>query len=149
MKLIRTDANNPDFMALIIPLNQELAIRDGKDHAFYSQFNKTENLKNSVVAYEGKQAIGCGAFKFFDSGVVEIKRMYTHPEGRKKGVASRTLEELEAWAKELGNVKCVLETGKNLPEAVALYTRAGYRRIPNYEPYQNTENSICFEKSLV
>jgi len=93
-------------------------------------------------------AVGCGAFKFFEVGTVELKRMYTPPIGRKKGTATLVLKELEAWAKELGNKRCVLETGKNLPEAVALYSKSGYRRIPNYEPYLTTDNSICFQKTL-
>ena len=149
MELVRLYSNHPDFIALVETLNQELSIRDGEDHAFYSQFNKIENLKNIVLAYEGKEAIGCGAFKLFGPGIVEIKRLYTPPAGRKKGIASRILKELEDWAKELGNIKCVLETGKNLPEAVALYNKTGYQRIPNYEPYETTDNSICFEKLLI
>ena len=74
--------------------------------------------------------------------------MYTPPVCRQKGTATQVLKELEVWAKELGNQSCVLETGKNLPEAVALYSKSGYQRIPSYEPYLTTDNSICFEKTL-
>ena len=148
MRLLRTDHNHPDFKSLVDTLNQELSVRDGEDHAFYSQFNGLENLEQVVLAYEGNVAIGCGAFKFFETGKVEIKRMYTPPVGRKKGTATQVLKELEVWAKELGNKSCVLETGKNLPEALALYSKSGYLRITNYEPYLTTDNSICFEKIL-
>ena len=149
MKIIRTDQNNLDFQLLVRSLNQELSIRDGKDHSFYSQFNGIENLKHVVVAYENNVPVGCGAFKTFDKDIVEIKRMFTHPERRHKGVASAILKELEAWMKDLMVIKCVLETGKNLPEAVALYHKFNYIVIPNYDPYQNTANSICFEKKLL
>ena len=149
MDIIRTDQNNVDFQLLVRSLNQELSIRDGKDHMFYSQFNGIENLKNVVVAYVNDVPVGCGAFKTFDKDIVEIKRMYTNPEGRQKGVASAVLRELETWMKDLKVPKCILETGKNLPEAVALYRKFKYQIIPNYEPYQNTENSICFEKKLL
>ena len=142
MDIIRTDQNNVDFQLLVRSLNQELSIRDGKDHMFYSQFNGIENLKNVVVAYVNDVPVGCGAFKTFDKDIVEIKRMYTNPEGRQKGVASAVLRELETWMKDLKVPKCILETGKNLPEAVALYRKFKYQIIPNYEPYQNTENSI-------
>ena len=148
MLLLRTDHNHTDFKALVETLNQELCVRDGEDHAFYNQFNGIESLGHVVLAYEGDSAVGCGAFKFFDVGTVELKRMYTPPIGRKKGTATLVLKELEAWAKELGNKRCVLETGKNLPEAVALYSKSGYLRIPNYEPYLTTDNSICFQKTL-
>jgi GNAT superfamily N-acetyltransferase len=80
---------------------------------------------------------------------MEIKRMYTHPKWRQKKIASVILKELEAWMKDLMVIKCVLETGKNLPEAVALYHKFNYIVIPNYDPYQNTANSICFEKKLL
>ena len=149
MDIIRTDQNNVDFQLLVRSLNQELSIRDGKDHMFYSQFNGIENLKNVVVAYVNDVPVGCGAFKTFDKDIVEIKRMYTNPEGRQKGVASAVLKELETWMKDLKVPKCILETGKNLPEAVALYRKFKYQIIPNYEPYQNTENSICFEKKIL
>lgn len=149
MDIIRTDQNNVDFQLLVRSLNQELSIRDGKDHMFYSQFNGIENLKNVVVAYVNDVPVGCGAFKTFDKDIVEIKRMYTNPEGRQKGVASAVLRELETWMKDLKVPKCILETGKNLPEAVALYRKFKYQIIPNYEPYQNTENSICFEKKML
>ncbi|MBA22800.1 MAG: GNAT family N-acetyltransferase [Flavobacteriales bacterium] len=149
MDIIRTDQNNVAFQLLVRSLNQELSIRDGKDHMFYSQFNGIENLKNVVVAYVNDVPVGCGAFKTFDKDIVEIKRMYTNPEGRQKGVASAVLRELETWMKDLKVPKCILETGKNLPEAVALYRKFKYQIIPNYEPYQNTENSICFEKKIL
>jgi putative acetyltransferase len=45
IKLLRTDANNPDFKDLIILLDAGLAISDGEDHQFYTQFNKTDQIK--------------------------------------------------------------------------------------------------------
>tara|TARA_B100000767_G_scaffold275769_1_gene315317 strand:+ start:5571 stop:5798 length:228 start_codon:yes stop_codon:yes gene_type:complete len=75
--------------------------------------------------------------------------MYTNLGGRQKGIASAVLRELEAWMKNLKIPKCVLETGKNLPEAVALCQKFNYQIIPNYEPFQNTENSICFKKYML
>jgi len=49
---------------------------------------------------------------------------------------------------ELGYSKCVLETGRHMPDAVHLYQKNGYAVIPNYGQYAAVENSICFEKSL-
>ncbi|CAN5592271.1 hypothetical protein BH10BAC5_BH10BAC5_07190 [soil metagenome] len=70
------------------------------------------------------------------------------PEKRGKGIAPKILEELEKWAAELGYKKCILETGKNQTEALALYRKSGYKEIPNYEQYVNMRNSLCFEKIL-
>ena len=148
MKIIRTDSENKDFVALVKLLDADLAIRDGEDHAFYDQFNKIDMLKNTVVCYVEEAPVGCGAFKQFEDHSVEIKRMYTLPQQRGKGLASSILNELETWAKELGFTSAVLETGVKQPEAIALYKKNGYNRIDNYGQYAGVENSLCFEKEL-
>ncbi|ACT92267.1 GNAT family N-acetyltransferase [Dyadobacter fermentans] len=146
--LRRTDSEDPDFITLVKLLDAELAERDGADHGFYSQFNKIDKIRHVVVCYENGQPVGCGAVKPFDDEAMEVKRMYVSPAGRQKGIASRVLAELETWAAEMGYTKCVLETGKRQPEAIALYERRGYLRTPNYGQYVGVENSVCFEKSL-
>ncbi|HBL80302.1 MAG TPA: GNAT family N-acetyltransferase [Aequorivita sp.] len=149
MKLIRTDSNNPDFAELVKQLDADLAIRDGEDHAFYDQFNKLDAIKHTVVAYnEANRAVGCGAIKQFETGIMEVKRMFVPLEKRGKGIAGEILKELEIWAKELGNDKCILETGIKQPEAISLYKKSGYRFIDNYGQYAGVENSVCFEKLL-
>ncbi|MNL63513.1 putative N-acetyltransferase YsnE [compost metagenome] len=100
------------------------------------------------MCYEDGQPIGCGAIKAFDEQAMEVKRMYVSPDGRNKGIATRVLTELETWASEMGYAKCVLETGKRQPEAIALYEKNAYRRTENYGQYVGVENSVCFEKVL-
>ncbi len=148
LQVKRTNAGNPDFIALVQLLDAELAIRDGDDHAFYAQFNNTSGLQHAVVAYFDEQPVGCGALRQFDPSSVEIKRMYTIPEARGKGVASAVLQELEHWAGELKYEKFILETGQKQPEAIALYLKKGYVRIPNYGQYAEVNNSVCFEKTI-
>jgi GNAT superfamily N-acetyltransferase len=146
--LVHTDSSNTDFIELVKELDTYLAEKDGPEHAFYSQFNKTALLKHVVVAYEDDKAIACGAIKEYAPGIAEIKRMYTSPESRGKGIATKVLTELEVWAAELFYTKCILETGKRQPEAIALYEKHGYTLIPSYGQYINVENSVCFEKEL-
>lgn len=146
--LTRTDSSNPDFVALVKLLDAYLAEKDGREHDFYNQFNTIVMLKNVVVGYENGVPVACGAIKEFDVEVMEVKRMFTLPEVRGKGLASRVLTELEGWAAELGYKRCVLETGKRQVEAVALYEKKGYSPIPNYAQYIGIENSICFKKEL-
>lgn len=148
VSLIRTNSDNPDFIHLVQLLDAELASRDGKDHSFYAQFNKIHRIKHVVVAYDNSRPVGCGAIKEFSPETMEVKRMYVLPEERKKGIAAAILSELEKRARELSYQKCVLETGKRQPEAIALYTRQGYKRIENYGPYAGVENSVCFAKSI-
>ena len=148
LTLKRTQSDDEDFIALVKSLDADLAIRDGEDHSFYSQFNKIDKIKHVVIAYEGEQPVGCGAIKEFSTDAMEVKRMYVSPRARRHGVATKILIALEAWASELDYRKCILETGKKQPEAIALYERNGYKRIPNYGQYAGIENSLCFEKLL-
>lgn len=148
IRITRTDADNPDFIELVKYLDADLAERDGQEHSFYAQFNKISKIKYVVVAYENNQPLGCGAIKEYAPDTMEVKRMYTSPEHRGKGIASQVLAELERWAAELSYQTCILETGKKQPEAIALYKKNGYQRIPNYGQYAETENSVCFEKKI-
>lgn len=148
IEIIRTDSDNKDFVELVRHLDAELAIRDGEDHAFYAQFNKIAKLKYVVLAHEDGKALGCGAIRALDSGEIEVKRMFVPLESRGKGIATLVLLELENWARELSFTRCVLETGLKQPEAIRLYQKNGYARIPNYGQYVDVGNSVCFGKDI-
>ena len=149
LRLVRTDATDPAFVALVRLLDADLAVRDGKEHSFYAQYNTIGDIRHAIVAFHGERPVSIGAIKAFGDDVMEVKRMYTVEEDRGKGYAALVLRELEHWASALGVSRTVLETGKKQPEAIALYKKCGYRIIPNYGQYIGVENSICFEKILV
>lgn len=90
-----------------------------------------------VLVRSGQRPRGCGAVKRLDVGVGEIKRMWVHPELRGRGVGRALLDALEVEARRLGFHTVRLDTSAHLPEALALYRRAGYRDIPRYNdnPY--------------
>ena len=148
VRIERTVEMDEEFLGLVRLLDEELAVRDGEEHGFYAQFNKPVGLSGVVVAYLDSQAVGCGAFKRYEEGVAEIKRMFTRSEARGKRVAASVLKELEAWAAESGFTECILETGHKQPEAIALYRREGYEVIPNYGQYEGMDNSVCMRKVL-
>jgi len=146
--LLRTNSENEDFINLVKLLDEDLTTRDGEDHSYYAQFNKIEKIQYVIVAYENNQAVSCGTIKVYNNRTMEIKRMYTLPKKRGKGIATQVLTELEVWAKEMKYGKCILETGKKQPEAIRLYEKNGYKQIPNYDQYVGMENSVCFEKII-
>lgn len=146
--ILLTTSEDEAFRELVAELDAELARRDGAEHAFYHQFNGLAGLDRAVVVYLGGNAVGCGALKVFGRDALEVKRMYTRPEYRGRGVAGLVLGNLEQWAAADGFARCVLETGRRQPEAIALYEKHGFRRIPNFGPYAGVENSLCFEKRL-
>jgi len=148
LTLIRTDSENADFRQLVALLDQDLAVRDGDDHAFYAQFNKVDAIKEVIVAYQDDVPVGCGAIKPFSATEAEVKRMYVHPDYRKQGIAAKIVTALENWATEIGFSATVLETGKKQPEAIALYQKIGYQITPNYGQYIGVDNSVCMIKPL-
>ena len=148
IRALRTDSCNDDFVQLVQGLDELLAVINGRDHEFYNRFNQLDKINFALVAYWNDIPAACGAIKEFSPDKMEIKRMFTSADFRGKGMASAVLDELENWSLEMGYSKCILETGLQLPEAVKLYEKKGYRKIPNFGQYHCMEKSICFEKVL-
>lgn len=149
IKAVRTNSRHKGFINLVKELDAYLKIVDGEDHSFYNQFNNIDTLQNVVIIYLDNILAGCGAFKIFNDNCVEIKRIYTKPEARNKSIASKILNELELWAKELGFTSTILETGIRQVEAVQFYKKNNYNIIPNYGQYTGVDNSLCFKKELI
>jgi GNAT superfamily N-acetyltransferase len=101
-----------------------------------------------VLASVGAEVIGCGAFRLFDAGTVEMKRMFVRRVHRGGGIARRILEALEVEARGRGFTAAVLETGTRQPEAIALYITCGYEPIERYGTYAQYARSVCFQKML-
>jgi len=144
----RTTSDNEDFNILVAQLDKYLAFVDGDDHEFYAQFNKSGQLKKALVCYEDGKPIAIGAYKEFEPKTAEMKRMYTLPEYRGRGIAGRILAELESWAKEEGYTTAILETGCTQQDAIGLYKKSGYVVTENFGQYAGVDNSICMKKDI-
>jgi|ERR1051326_100918 putative acetyltransferase len=97
-------------------------------------------------------AVACGGVALFDD-YAEVKRMYTRPAARGRGVAKAVLRRLEEEARTSGKPVLRLETGHFQPEAVGLYRRSGFvscRPFGHYAqmPARDIELSLFFEKRL-
>jgi GNAT superfamily N-acetyltransferase len=75
---------------------------------------------------------------------MELKRMFVTPAARGTGVAPRLVEAVVALA---GDARVILETGVRQPEAIRLYEKCGFTRIPNYQPYDQDPLSVCYALS--
>lgn len=149
MQLKRTNSSDPDFHLLVSALNRYLDIQYGRLQEYYSQFNQIDNIQHVVLAYVGDTAAGCGCFKKFDEHTVEIKRMFVADVYRGRGIGAAILQELESWARSIGQSALVLEYGNRQPEAALLYRKTGFTPIPNYGQYIGLEEtSICMRKTL-
>jgi GNAT superfamily N-acetyltransferase len=149
VELKRTSSEDPNFYLLIRLLDEDLWKRYPYTQQKFVEYNIIKLNAKVVIAYDNEEPVGCGCFRKTDSdGTVEIKRMYVLERMRGKGIAKLMLCELEQWAAVLGMKVAILETGINQPEAIALYVKAGYRRIENYGPYKKIDESICMSKGL-
>jgi GNAT superfamily N-acetyltransferase len=88
-----------------------------------------------VVLVEGSTTVAGGGFRRHDATTCEVKRMWTDPRYRRRGLALRVLGALEDAAWEAGYTRLILETGPRQPEAEALYAARGYDRIGTYGHY--------------
>ena len=93
--------------------------------------------------------VGCGALRPLDPGAAEVKRMYVVPAARGRGISRLVLGGLEEEARRRGWASLKLETGPRQPEAVGLYTSAGYRPVAAFGHYVGLDDdSLFFARDL-
>jgi DNA-binding MarR family transcriptional regulator len=92
------------------------------------------------------EPVGCGALRFGEGGIAEIKRMWLSPRVRGLGLGRRLLRELERAAGEHGARVVRLDTNHVLAEAIALYRGAGYVQVPAFNDEHHADH--WFEKRL-
>jgi putative acetyltransferase len=79
-------------------------------------------------------AVGCGGVAVFDD-YAEVKRMYTRPAARGRGVAKALLDRIEDEARRANKSVLRLETGIHQQEAIGLYECTGFRPCGPFAPY--------------
>jgi putative acetyltransferase len=147
----REDLSSETAQALIASLNAELRARYPEDGVNYFRLDPDEVRSGRgayLVAFDGAMPVGCGAVRVIEPGVAEIKRMYVVPDVRGRGVARALLDALEAEARLLGVGRLLLETGTRQPEAIALYSSAGFSSTEPFGEYRASPLNVFFEKRL-
>jgi putative acetyltransferase len=141
-----------DVQALIARLDAELTERypNPEDNFFELAEEQVDGRQGVLlVARVDGEPVGCGALRRLGPATGEIKRMYVAPPARGGGIGARILAELERHARELGIRRLLLETGERQVEAVRLYERFGFARVPCFGEYANAPLSLCMGKDLV
>ena len=106
------------------------------------------------LLYEDGAPAACGGVQLYGNpskpgdSYGEIKRMYVRPGFRGRGYAKKMLEHLEGVAGAKGYQKVRLEVGVSQPEALGLYERTGYYKIPPFGDYWDDPLSFFYEKVL-
>ena len=143
--------DDPDVRALTDAQQTELRARYGGETEPGVPPSAADVAVVLVARDDDGTPIGCGALRPLDEpGTAEVKRMYVVPAARGRGVSRLVLTGLEAEARARGWTTLRLETGPRQPEAVGLYTRAGYRPIGAFGHYVRDDQdwSLYFERQL-
>jgi GNAT superfamily N-acetyltransferase len=143
--------DDPDVRALVAAQQAELRSRYGGAGEPGTPPSATDVSVVLVARDRDGVAVGCGALRALGGPVAEIKRMYVVPSARGRGVSKALLAGLEAAAESRGWTTLRLETGPLQPEAVALYSGAGYRPIDAFGAYVGAADaaaSLFFERML-
>jgi GNAT superfamily N-acetyltransferase len=140
--------DHPDAVALIADVQQEYVVRYGEvDRTPVDPAEFAPPLGLFLVAYVDGVPAACGGWRAHDADV-ELKRMYVRDAFRGRGLARAVLAELERTAAAAGHIRLILETGSKQPEAIALYTSAGYTPVPRFGYYADAPEAVHLGKEL-
>ncbi len=150
MNYIVTDGRNEDFVMLCGMLDENLneLVGGEQQRTQYTRYNTLEKIHDVIVLYDGKKPVGCAAFRHYEEGVAEMKRVFLQKEYRGMGHSKELIKRLEELAKSKGYQALILETGKPLKAAIGLYTGLGYQIIENYGQYKSMPLSVCMKKEI-
>jgi GNAT superfamily N-acetyltransferase len=137
MEIRRVRLGDVEVEPLLAGLSEEYDTRYGENiemtRASAEEFDPPAGL--FVALMDGSTIAAGGGFRRHDASTCEVKRMWTGPEYRRRGLATRVLRALEDAARDAGYHRVILETGPQQPEAEALYLERGYTRIDVYGHY--------------
>ena len=149
----RVVETTPEVQHLIGELNEVLgaAYEAHQRHGLSIEQLFEPNVRFFIARLDGL-AVGCGGVAMFED-YAEVKRMYTRPAARGRGVAKAIVGRIEDEARAAGKFVLRLETGTLQREAIGLYKRMGFQPRGPFGPYasmpiRNIETSLFFEKVL-
>ncbi len=93
MKFQRTDGKNKDFIENCGLLDMDLDRRVGKkiERDKYKKYNQLDEIKETIVVYEGNWVIGGGAIRRYDDETIELKRVFVHTEYQGRGIGRKRI----------------------------------------------------------
>jgi GNAT superfamily N-acetyltransferase len=139
-----------DARALISELEEHLEPLYPREsrHGYSVEKLIKESVAFFLIRDNGVPA-GCGGIQLFGTEYGEVKRMYVRPQFRGLGLAKLMLNHLTDYARDRGVGLLRLETGIHQREAIGLYERMGFRRIPPFGQYKEDPLSRCYEKHIL
>jgi putative acetyltransferase len=121
---------------------QGFAIHDNEVDSMFEAYTQPR-CAYYVCAIEGMVVGGggIGPLAGGDENICELKKMYFLPAGRGKGFGKQVLLQCLKAARNIGFEFCYLETFNTMQDAMRLYEKAGFKKIPG--PLGNTGHFAC------
>jgi GNAT superfamily N-acetyltransferase len=147
--IVEERPDSADAMQLIAELESYLTPQYPAEsrHGYSVEKLLREAVAFFVIRHDGTPA-GCGGIQFFGAEYGEVKRMYVRPQFRGLGLGKLMLNHLAWHAQQHGVAVLRLETGIYQTEAIGLYERFGFQRIPPFGPYREDPLSLFYEKRV-
>ncbi len=103
-----------------------------------------------VIEDERGRVGACCGVSLPVSGIAELHRLYVRPDMRRRGLARRFIQRVEAFAKEAKATKLILWSDTRFTNAHQLYLANGFTQVGNPKPLGDISNSMeyAFEKNL-
>ncbi|MFI6039222.1 GNAT family N-acetyltransferase [Streptomyces sp. NPDC051315] len=98
-----------------------------------------------LLALSGDTAVGCLVVTTPVAGKCEVKRLWTTPASRGRGIASLLVRTALAHAAESGVSTVVLSVWKWRAGAIALYERLGFAVT---ESWDERDQSVCMQRAV-
>jgi len=141
-----------DVRAMIAELNAYLIPLTPREFQF--QLTAEQMAEPSVTVLvardETGNAVGMASLKEHANGCGEVKRMFTRPAARGKGLGQILLRRIEALAAEKELDRLVLETGEadGFSPAWRVYERGGFTPCSAVLGYPDSGYSRFYEKKI-
>ncbi len=141
--------DQPEIIALVSELDayQMPLYPVESNHGVNVEALSAPNVLFAVARSDSGEAVACAAL-IVHPAHGELKRMFTKPAFRGKGLAGGLLVTLECEATKRRCLHLMLETGYRQIEAISFYERSGYRLRGPFGGYGNDPNSVFMEKLL-
>ena len=145
VELIQARLSDDVVRPILAGMVDEYRVRFGESHA--AAIRDIENFSppaedfdppggTFLVLIEEGRTLSGGGYRNVSSDTCEVKRMWTVPSHRGRGLGSSILSALESSARRQGYRRIILETAPVQIEALSLYRGRGYREIRTYGTYE-------------
>lgn len=149
--IIERPYDHPDALRLVRALFDEQAARYGfADPVAADPGGYAPPRGLFLVAYMADVPCACGGYRLYDPspGTVEIKKLYTSPAMRGRGLGAVVLARLEQHAGDHGATTAILETGVRNSAALSLFQHAHYQPTARYVSGRDPAINRAFIKPL-